>query len=117
MVSEEELRSVVLSHPGAREVPDWGMNRFRVRGRTFVTVNGSGTRATARIRMSHWLRLLVLEGASRRPFHTLPRPGWIRIDLSRVSLDAVRNVVWEARLWAVPPLGNSPVRTTRAPRP
>ncbi|WP_344530372.1 MmcQ/YjbR family DNA-binding protein [Streptomyces albiaxialis] len=117
MVSEEELRSVMLSLPGVFEVPDWGMNRFRVRGRTFVTVNGSGTRATARIHVSRWLRFLVLDATSRRPFHALPRPGWIRVDLSRLSVEAVRDVVREAHGWAVPPIGSSPVHTTRARRP
>lgn len=96
MVSEKQLRSVVLGLPGVAERETWGHPTFRVQDRIFVGIAEDGTTANVKASKEEQDALIATDPATFSAAPRVGRHGWVQVRLTGVDRDDLHDLVVEA---------------------
>jgi len=108
MPSGDDLRKIALSLPSAEERETWGHATFRVRDKIFVTMSDDGAGASVKATMDEQAALIAEDPETFSVPAYVGRHGWVGVDVGRIGLDQLRELVTEA--WRM----TAPKRTVRA---
>jgi hypothetical protein len=97
VITAAQWRKLALSLPETEEKSHFGQPDFRVRNKIFAGLSPDGKRATLKLGLE--AQAMVLEGKPRAFFPAAGawgRKGWTHVDLARVRLSEVEELVTEA---------------------
>ncbi|MGA8117370.1 MAG: MmcQ/YjbR family DNA-binding protein [Actinocatenispora sp.] len=93
-VSFDEIRRIALELPSAEEVLTWGIDAtFRVNGKMFVVSAPEASHATVKASPDEQAALVAEDPETYSIAPYTGRFGWVRVTLSRVEPDEIRELV------------------------
>jgi hypothetical protein len=96
MSSGDELRKIALSLPEAEERETWGSATFRVRDKIFVMMSDDGTGASVKATKDEQSALIAEDPETFTYPAYVGQHGWVGVDVERIGLDHLRELVTEA---------------------
>jgi hypothetical protein len=96
-VTYGQVRDMALVLPGAEEVLTWGTDTtFRVRGRMFAVTAPESSYATLKASPEDQAELIADDPQTFAVAPYTGRFGWVRVELSRIEPDHMRELIVEA---------------------
>jgi hypothetical protein len=96
MASADELRKIALALPSAQERQTWGSSTFRVRDKIFVIMSDDGTGASVKATKEEQSALIAEDPQTFSHPAYVGQHGWVGVDVERIGLDHLRELVTEA---------------------
>lgn len=96
MASGEDLRKIALALPSAEERETWGRATFRVRDKIFAMMSDDGSKASVKATKDEQSALIAEDPETFRFPAFVGRHGWVGVDVERIGLDHLRELVTEA---------------------
>ena len=97
VVTFQQIREMALVLPGAEEVLTWGTDTtFRVRGKMFAVTAPEAPYATVKASPEDQAELIAADPETFAVAPYTGRFGWVRVELSRIEPDHMRELVVEA---------------------
>ena len=96
MSSGDDLRKIALSLPSAQERETWGRPTFRVRDKIFVMMAEDGSGVSVKATRDEQSALIAEDPETFSYPAYVGRHGWVGVDVERIGLDHLRELVTEA---------------------
>jgi hypothetical protein len=96
VMTDKQLRAMVLGLPGVEEREAWGRPTFRVRDRIFVGMAPDGTTANVKASQKEQAALIASDPATFGVAAYVGRHGWVEVRLDRVDREEMQELVIEA---------------------
>ncbi|MDN3353897.1 MmcQ/YjbR family DNA-binding protein [Actinomadura sp. DC4] len=96
MASGDDLRTIALALPSAEERQTWGSATFRVRDKIFVIMSEDGSGASVKATKDEQSALLAEDPETFTYPAYVGHHGWVGVDVERIGLDHLRELVTEA---------------------
>jgi hypothetical protein len=95
MVTDQDVRRIALSMPGAEEKSHVGRPDFRVNNRIFATLRRSQSCAVVKLSMADQSALVAMNPQTFA-VNSWAHPGWTNIYMKHITRRELRNVVQAA---------------------
>ncbi|GAA2607356.1 MmcQ/YjbR family DNA-binding protein [Actinomadura fulvescens] len=96
MPSGDDFRKIALALPEAVEKETWGHPTFRVRDKMFAGLSEDGTSASVKATKEEQAALLAADPETFSFPDYVGRHGWVGVDVTRVDLGELRDLITEA---------------------